>query len=97
VIRVLLLGLGILVWLLLWHQLRLWQFDRTGTINWSGSALGRTFVFTVIPEVLLIAGYLFLFRSQPKDRIASFRNPVFVLFLVLVVSVLALGEWFVQI
>jgi len=93
----LLVGLGILAWLLLWHQLRLWHFDRTGTVSWSGTTLGRTFVFTVIPEIILIATYLVLSRRQPENRITSFRNPVFVAFLVLVVSVLALGEWFVQI
>jgi hypothetical protein len=96
-LRILLVGLGALAWLLLWHQLRLWQLGGAGTVSWSGTALGWTFVFTVIPEVILIAGYLFLSRRQPEDGITSFRNPVFFVFLVLVLSVLALGEWFVQI
>jgi hypothetical protein len=79
-----------------WHHLRLWHFDRTGTTRWSSHALLGTFTFTVIPEIILIAVYLILSRRQPEDRITSLRNPIFVVFLVLVVSVLALGEWFVQ-
>src|SRR4051794_37052010 len=96
-LRILVIGFGALAWLLFWHQLRLWQFDRAGTVNWSGTTLVRTFVFTVIPEIILIAGYLLLSRRQPEGRSTSFRNPVLIAFLILVVSVLALGEWFVQI
>jgi hypothetical protein len=95
--RILLVALGILAWLLLWHQLRLCQFDRTGTVSWSGTTLGRTFVFTVVPEVLLVCGYLFATRKQSEDRATSIRNPIFVTFVVLAVCVLFLGEWLVQI
>jgi hypothetical protein len=71
--------------------MRIW--DHTNSVKWSVSAILHTFFFLFVPEMALVAGLVWLYWDCTEQEFRSklsFRNPVFLLFIVLIIAILSL-------
>lgn len=92
-----LLGLAIVAWITYRHQFRLWLFDRTERVTWNHPPVSQTFLYTVVPELVLICGYLCVTRHDPDSSVTSLRNPKFIVFLALSLFVVMVGDHYLSI
>ena len=73
------------------QQASLWIWDRSGTVSWNNPPLLTTFVYLLVPQLLLVGIYLFLTRHESDSRAVSFRNPKFLGFVAVAVFVYSIG------
>ncbi len=94
---VVLLVLAIVAWITERHQFRFWLFDRTGRVTWNHPSPWQTFIYTVVPELMLVCGYLYITRHDSDSSVTSLRNPKFIAFLALTLFVVTLSEHYLNI